>query len=59
MFSRNFTSIILRISHGYVTQEGNDPLVELVHTANSQLSLTSAPGAFYVDIVPLRKLLPP
>ncbi|KAF8841332.1 cytochrome P450 [Paxillus ammoniavirescens] len=55
---KNFTSIILRISHGYVTQEGNDPLVELAHTANSQLSLTSAPGVFYVDIVHLLKYIP-
>ncbi|KIK94268.1 hypothetical protein PAXRUDRAFT_12143 [Paxillus rubicundulus Ve08.2h10] len=55
---KNFTSIILRISHGYVTQEGDDPLVELAHTANAQLSMASAPGLFYVDIVPLLKYMP-
>ncbi|KIK94269.1 hypothetical protein PAXRUDRAFT_828163 [Paxillus rubicundulus Ve08.2h10] len=55
---KNFTSVILRISHGYVTQEGDDPLVELAHTANSQLSMASAPGLFYVDIVPLLKYIP-
>ncbi|KIJ12381.1 hypothetical protein PAXINDRAFT_171282 [Paxillus involutus ATCC 200175] len=55
---KNFTSIVLRISHGYVTQEGTDPLVELAHTANSQLSTSSAAGAFYVDIVPWLKYVP-
>ncbi|KIJ61751.1 hypothetical protein HYDPIDRAFT_115569 [Hydnomerulius pinastri MD-312] len=55
---KNLTSIILRLSHGYVTQEGEDPLVELAHTANSQLSLTTAPGAYYADLVPLMKYIP-
>ncbi|KIJ07546.1 hypothetical protein PAXINDRAFT_19268 [Paxillus involutus ATCC 200175] len=55
---KNFTSIILRISHGYVTQEGDDPLVELAHTANSQLSMASAPGLYYVDIIPFLKYIP-
>ncbi|KAF8838072.1 cytochrome P450 [Paxillus ammoniavirescens] len=55
---KNFTSIILRISHGYVTQEGDDPLIELAHTANSQLSMASVPGLYYVDIIPLLKYIP-
>ncbi|KAF9232093.1 cytochrome P450, partial [Melanogaster broomeanus] len=55
---KNLTSIILRLSHGYVTQEGNDPLVELAHTANSQLSIATLPGAYYVDLVPLMKYIP-
>lgn len=50
---RNFTSMILRLSHGYVTQTGDDPLVELARVANSQLSMASAPGLYYVDCVPL------
>ncbi|KAN0088019.1 Cytochrome P450 [Tylopilus felleus] len=52
------TSIILRLSHGYVTQAGDDPLVDLAHVANSQLSMTTAPGLYYVDIVPLMKYIP-
>ena len=55
MLFRHFTSIILRLSHGYVTQTGDDPLVELAHVANSQLSMATAPGIYYVDIVPLSK----
>ncbi|KIJ05829.1 hypothetical protein PAXINDRAFT_20939 [Paxillus involutus ATCC 200175] len=55
---KNFTSIILRISHGYVTQEGDDPLVGLAHTANSQLSMASMPGLYYVDIFPSLKYIP-
>ncbi|KAF9235436.1 hypothetical protein BU15DRAFT_64883 [Melanogaster broomeanus] len=55
---KNLTSIVLRLSYGYVTQEGNDPLVELVRTANSQLSIATLPGAYYVDLVPLMKYIP-
>ncbi|KAF9235423.1 cytochrome P450 [Melanogaster broomeanus] len=55
---KNLTSIILRLSHGYVTQEGNDPLVELAHIANSQLSTATFPGAYYVDLFPLMKYIP-
>jgi len=54
---RNFTSIILRLSHGYVTQTGDDPLVDLAHVANSQLSMATAPGIYYVDFFPLSKPL--
>ncbi|KAF8124371.1 cytochrome P450 [Boletus edulis] len=53
-----FTSIILRLSHGYVTQAGDDPLVDLAHVANSQLSMATAPGLYYVDFVPLMKYIP-
>ena len=49
---RNHTSIILRLSHGYATRDGNDPLVELAHVANSQLSVATAPGVYYVDLLP-------
>ncbi|KAF8841329.1 cytochrome P450 [Paxillus ammoniavirescens] len=55
---KNFTSIVLRISHGYVTKEGDDPLVELAHTANSQASMANKPGAYYVDVFPLLKYVP-
>lgn len=54
---RYFTSIALRLSHGYATQTGDDPLVDLAHVANSQLSMATAPGVYYVDFVPLSKLL--
>ncbi|KAN0076772.1 Cytochrome P450 [Tylopilus felleus] len=55
---KNFSSISLRLSHGYVTQEGNDPLVELAELANSQLSKATTPGANYVDIMPFLKYIP-
>ncbi|KAG9308644.1 cytochrome P450 [Chiua virens] len=55
---KNLTSIILRLSHGYVTQEGEDPLVHLAHIANSQLSKATAPGVYYVDLIPLLKYIP-
>lgn len=55
---KNFTSIILRITYGYKTIEGDDPLVDLAHLANSQLSLSTAPGVYYVDLVHSLKYLP-
>ncbi|KAI9573403.1 cytochrome P450 [Boletus coccyginus] len=55
---KNFTSIILRLSHGYMTQTGDDPLVDLAHVANSQLSMATAPGIYYVDIFPPMKYIP-
>ncbi|KAG6327363.1 hypothetical protein ID866_11726 [Astraeus odoratus] len=55
---KNLTSIILRITYGYKTIDGDDPLVDLAHVANSQLSLSTAPGVYYVDFVPLLKYIP-
>jgi hypothetical protein len=40
-----------------VTQAGDDPLVDLAHVANSQLSMATAPGLYYVDCVPLSEKL--
>ena len=54
---RNFTSIILRLSHGYITHEGDDPLVELAELANSQLSKATAAGGHFVDFFPFCKLM--
>jgi len=54
---RNLTSIILRVTYGYKTIEGDDPLVDLAHLANSQLSLSTSPGVYYVDFIPLSTLL--
>ncbi|KAL4077432.1 cytochrome P450 [Scleroderma citrinum] len=55
---KNLTSIILRITYGYKTLDGDDPLVDLAHLANSQLSLSTSPGVYYVDFVPLMKYIP-
>jgi hypothetical protein len=50
--TRTAGAIILRISHGYEIQETNDPFVELADKATEQFSLSTAPGAFLVDLVP-------
>ena len=54
---RNFTSIILRFSHGYVTRAGDDPLVDLAHVANSQMSVAIGLGRNHVDFFPLSESL--
>ena len=43
------------ISYGYSVKENDDPLVNLVESAVHQFSECSEPGAFMVDVVPLRK----
>jgi len=54
---KNFTSITLRLSHGYITHEGDDPLVELAELASSQLSKAAA-GGHYVDLFPFLRHIP-
>ncbi|KII90751.1 hypothetical protein PLICRDRAFT_174122 [Plicaturopsis crispa FD-325 SS-3] len=51
-------AIILRISHGYEVQEHDDPFVELANHATEQFSLSTAPGAFLVDVLPLLRFVP-
>ncbi|KAG6831860.1 hypothetical protein H0H92_006977 [Tricholoma furcatifolium] len=51
-------AIILRISHGYEVKETNDPFVELADRATNQFSLSTAPGAYLVDVLPLLRFVP-
>lgn len=55
---RTAGAIILKLSHGYEVQEGEDPIVNLVDTATEQFSLATAPGAFLVDVFPLLRYVP-
>ena len=43
------------ISHGYPVKEHDDPIVDTVEAATKQFSECCKPGAFMVDVVPLRK----
>jgi cytochrome P450 len=51
-------AIILRISHGYEVQEKDDPFVALADQATDQFSLSTAPGGFLVNLVPLLRHVP-
>ncbi|KAJ7638494.1 cytochrome P450 [Roridomyces roridus] len=51
-------AIILRISHGYVVKENNDPFVQLAEKATEQFALSTAPGAFMVDLIPALRHVP-
>lgn len=51
---RTAGAIILRISHGYEVQEGFDPFVSLADLATEQFSISTSPGGFLVNLVPLR-----
>ena len=48
-------AIILKLSHGYTIEpKGADPLVDLADEALVQFSLAAAPGAWIVDVLPIR-----
>jgi hypothetical protein len=54
LFNSTAGVIILKISHGYEVQEGHDPFVDLADQALQQFSASTAPGAFIVDLLPIR-----
>jgi hypothetical protein len=45
---------ILKISYGYEVQAGKDPLIELSEKAMKQFAYTLTPGAYSVDVIPIR-----
>ncbi|KAI6098628.1 cytochrome P450 [Pisolithus croceorrhizus] len=51
-------AIILRISYGYRTQEGHDPLVDLAEKALDGFSRATSVGAFMVDRIPVLAYIP-
>jgi len=44
--------------YGYEVQESKDPFVQLADQATEQFSLATAPGGFFVDLVPARESIP-
>ncbi|KAH9843975.1 cytochrome P450 [Rhodofomes roseus] len=56
---RGFTGAsILNITYGYTVEREDDDLVRLVDKTVEQFSLSSAPGAFYADVLPILKRVP-
>ncbi|EGN98514.1 hypothetical protein SERLA73DRAFT_169465 [Serpula lacrymans var. lacrymans S7.3] len=51
-------SNILRISHGYEAQNVDDPFLKVADKAMHYYSVTTAAGAFFVDIMPILRYLP-
>jgi hypothetical protein len=47
-------AVILKITHGYDVRERDDPLVALADRATEQFSMACLPGAFLVDVLPIR-----
>lgn len=48
-------AIILMLSYGYTIKEHDDPYVDVVEAAVSGFSECLEPGAFLVDMIPLRE----
>lgn len=54
--SREAGAVILKISHGYTIEpHERDPLVDLVTEAMDQFGQAAVPGAWLVDLIPLRE----
>ncbi|KAF8450341.1 cytochrome P450 [Boletus edulis BED1] len=51
-------AIILRISHGYEVKEHQDPFIDLADRAVDQFSMSTATGAFMVDVIPSLAYVP-
>ncbi|KAG6378884.1 cytochrome P450 [Boletus reticuloceps] len=51
-------AIILRISHGYKVKEHQDPFIDLADRAVDQFSMSTATGAFMVDMIPSLTYVP-
>lgn len=48
-------AIVLEISYGYRTREEEDPLIRMAEEATDQASEVAKPGAYFVDVFPIRK----
>lgn len=55
---RTAGAIILRIAYGYRIQEDSDPFVTLADESTNAFSGCVAPGAFLVNMIPIRTFLP-
>ena len=58
MPSRTISSIVLNLSHGYETKEGDDPCINTAEQALNQLSILFRPQTFLVDAIPILRFVP-
>ncbi len=54
---RTASAIVLQISHGYTTQEDNDPFIELAERTVKQASLATVSGGFLANYIPICRSL--
>ncbi|KAK7692050.1 hypothetical protein QCA50_005455 [Cerrena zonata] len=52
------SGIIMKITYGYSVTEGKDPYVDIVDKAMENFSVTTTPGAFLVDVLPILRYVP-
>lgn len=56
---RMVATVVFKVSHAHsVVEEGNDSLTDLAEKATLEFSLTTAPGAYLVDMIPAMKVIP-
>ncbi|SJL03018.1 related to cytochrome P450 CYP2 subfamily [Armillaria ostoyae] len=51
-------AVMLQISHGYMIQEENDPFVKLAEETMNHFSLSTTPGGFLVNLIPILRHIP-
>ncbi|KAK7695619.1 hypothetical protein QCA50_000255 [Cerrena zonata] len=51
-------AIIMMITYGYSVTEGKDPYVDMVDKAMENFTVTTTPGAFLVDVLPVLRYVP-
>ncbi|KAJ7157011.1 cytochrome P450 [Mycena crocata] len=52
------SAVALRITYGYTVQSENDPIVSLANSVMDEFSVSTTPGAFLVDLLPILKYVP-
>ncbi len=55
---RTVAAIVFMITHGHELADGKDHLMELAERTDDDFSESSVPGAFIVDVFPIRELKP-
>lgn len=48
----------MMMTYGYSVQEGKDPYVDMVDKAMENFTITTTPGAFLVDVLPILRHVP-
>lgn len=54
MILSTIAATVFQITHGYTVAAKDDPLIGLAERANTEFGLAAAPGAFLVDVFPIR-----
>lgn len=52
-YSRSTGAVVVRMAYGYKIKEEDDPIVKLAEATTENFALSTAPGGFMVDVLPI------